>query len=135
MNRLFAEKYRANIFPFVREDIYGHEDVFKYKPPFGFHKNSRKLQNLLKLLPEHDLPENLKSKHCKRCVVVGSGGILHGLELGHVLNEFDIVIRYKYAPFRVTDLFWYKTTIRMTYPEGSLFVVFILKLSFEFKYW
>nr|XP_032644337.1 lactosylceramide alpha-2,3-sialyltransferase-like [Chelonoidis abingdonii] len=93
MNRLFAEKYRANIFPFVREDIYGHEDVFKYKPPFGFHKNSRKLQNLLKLLPEHDLPENLKSKHCKRCVVVGSGGILHGLELGHVLNEFDIVIR------------------------------------------
>lgn len=93
MDRLFAEKYSVNIFPFVREDINRHEAVFKYKPPFGFHKNSDKLQNLLKLLPEYDLPENLKSKHCKRCVVVGSGGILRGLELGHVLNEFDIVIR------------------------------------------
>lgn len=93
MDRLFAEKYSTNIFPFVREDINSHEAVFKYKPPFGFHKNSDKLHKLLKLLPEHGLPENLKSKHCKHCVVVGSGGILHGLELGHVLNQFDIVIR------------------------------------------
>ncbi|XP_050803815.1 lactosylceramide alpha-2,3-sialyltransferase isoform X1 [Gopherus flavomarginatus] len=145
MNRLFAEKYRANIFPFVREDIYGHEDVFKYKPPFGFHKNSHKLQNLLKLLPEHDLPENLKSKHCKRCVVVGSGGILHGLELGHVLNDFDIVIRLNNAPVQgYTDHVGNKTTIRMTYPEGaplseneynpqSLFVVVLFK-SVDFNW-
>lgn len=145
MDRLFAEKYSANIFPFVREDIYRHEDVFKYKPPFGFHKNSHKLQNLLKLLPEHDLPENLKSKHCKRCVVVGSGGILHGLELGHVLNEFDIVIRLNNAPVQgYTDHVGNKTTIRMTYPEGaplseneynteSLFVVVLFK-SVDFNW-
>ncbi|XP_065453290.1 lactosylceramide alpha-2,3-sialyltransferase isoform X2 [Chrysemys picta bellii] len=145
MNRLFAEKYSANIFPFVTEDIFRHEDVFKYKPPFGFHKNSHKLQNLLKLLPEHDLPENLKSKHCKRCVVVGSGGILHGLELGHVLNEFDIVIRLNDAPVQgYTDHVGNKTTIRMTYPEGaplseneynpqSLFVVVLFK-SVDFNW-
>ncbi|XP_053885527.1 lactosylceramide alpha-2,3-sialyltransferase isoform X1 [Malaclemys terrapin pileata] len=145
MDRLFAEKYSANIFPFVTEDIFRHEDVFKYKPPFGFHKNSHKLQNLLKLLPEHDLPENLKSKHCKRCVVVGSGGILHGLELGHVLNEFDIVIRLNDAPVQgYTDHVGNKTTIRMTYPEGaplseneynpqSLFVVVLFK-SVDFNW-
>ncbi|KAM7168986.1 lactosylceramide alpha-2,3-sialyltransferase isoform 1-T2 [Macrochelys suwanniensis] len=145
MDRLFADKYRANIFPFVRDDVYRHEAVFKYNPPFGFHKNSDKLQNLLKLLPEYDLPENLKSKHCKRCVVVGSGGILHGLELGQVLNEFDIVIRLNDAPVQgYTDHVGNKTTIRMTYPEGaplseneynpqSLFVVVLFK-SVDFNW-
>ncbi|XP_075787051.1 lactosylceramide alpha-2,3-sialyltransferase isoform X2 [Pelodiscus sinensis] len=145
MERLFAEKYSANVFPFVREDIKRHEDVFKYEPPFGFHKNSDKLQNLLKLLPEHDLPENLKSQHCKRCVVVGSGGLLHGLELGHVLNQFDIVIRLNNAPVQgYTDHVGNKTTIRMTYPEGaplseneyypdSLFVVVLFK-SVDFNW-
>ncbi|XP_074848386.1 lactosylceramide alpha-2,3-sialyltransferase isoform X2 [Carettochelys insculpta] len=145
MDRLFAEKYSMNIFPFVREDINKHEDVFKYEPPFGFHKNADKLQNLLKLLPEHDLPENLKSKHCKRCVVVGNGGILHGLELGHVLNQFDIVIRLNNAPVQgYTDHVGNMTTIRMTYPEGaplseneyhpdSLFVVVLFK-SVDFSW-
>lgn len=83
-----------DISPFVRKNINEDEAVFKYEPPFGFHKFFDKLKNLLELLPEHDLPEDLKSKHCKRCVVVGSGGILHGSELGHLLNQFDIVIRY-----------------------------------------
>ncbi|NWT08091.1 SIAT9 sialyltransferase, partial [Vireo altiloquus] len=68
----------------------------------------------------HDLPEDLKSKHCKRCVVVGSGGILHGLELGHILNQFDIVIRLNDAPVQgYMDHVGNKTTIRMTYPEGA----------------
>ncbi|NWI30648.1 SIAT9 sialyltransferase, partial [Sula dactylatra] len=82
-----------------------------------------KVKNLLELLPEHDLPEDLKSKHCKRCVVVGSGGILHGSELGHLLNQFDIVIRGRldtvsqYLLYK--DHVGNKTTIRMTYPEGA----------------
>uniref|UniRef100_A0A8C8VFR4 Lactosylceramide alpha-2,3-sialyltransferase n=1 Tax=Pelusios castaneus TaxID=367368 RepID=A0A8C8VFR4_9SAUR len=145
MDRLFAEKYSAKLFPFVREDINRHEAVFKYEPPFGFHKNSDKLHKLLKLLPEYELPENLKSKHCKRCVVIGSGGILHGLELGHALNQFDIVIRLNDAPVQgYTDHVGNKTTIRMTYPEGAplseseyypdgLFVVVLFK-SFDFNW-
>ncbi|XP_009708919.1 PREDICTED: lactosylceramide alpha-2,3-sialyltransferase-like, partial [Cariama cristata] len=92
MGKLFAEKYSMDISPFVRKNINEDEALFKYEPPFGFHKFLDKLKNLLELLPEHDLPEDLKSKHCKRCVVVGSGGILHGSELGHLLNQFDIVI-------------------------------------------
>ncbi|NXH11503.1 SIAT9 sialyltransferase, partial [Bucco capensis] len=79
-----------------------------------------KLQHLLALLPEHDLPEELKSKGCKRCVVVGSGGILHGAELGHLLNQFDVVIRLNDAPVQgYSDDVGNKTTIRMTYPEGA----------------
>lgn len=120
MRKLFAEKYSIDISPFVRKNMNKDEALFKYEPPFGFHKFSDKLKDLLELLPEHDLPEDLKSKHCKRCVVVGSGGILHGSELGHLLNQFDIVIRLNDAPVQgYTDHVGNKTTIRMTYPEGA----------------
>ncbi|XP_065693632.1 lactosylceramide alpha-2,3-sialyltransferase isoform X2 [Patagioenas fasciata] len=120
MGKLFAEKYSMDISPFVRKDINEDEALFKYGPPFGFYKYFDKLKDLLELLPEHDLPEDLKSKHCKRCVVVGSGGILHGSELGHLLNQFDIVIRLNDAPVQgYTDHVGNKTTIRMTYPEGA----------------
>ncbi|XP_068259160.1 lactosylceramide alpha-2,3-sialyltransferase isoform X2 [Nyctibius grandis] len=120
MGKLFAEKYSMDISPFIRKNINEDEALFKYEPPFGFHKFFDKLKNLLELLPEHDLPEDLKSKHCKRCVVVGSGGILHGSELGHLLNQFDIVIRLNDAPVQgYTDHVGNKTTIRMTYPEGA----------------
>ncbi|XP_064509549.1 lactosylceramide alpha-2,3-sialyltransferase isoform X1 [Pseudopipra pipra] len=120
MSRLFAEKYSTDISPFVRKNVNEDEALFKYEPPFGFHKFFDKVKNLLELLPEHDLPEDLKSKHCKRCVVVGSGGILHGSELGHLLNQFDIVIRLNDAPVQgYTDHVGNKTTIRMTYPEGA----------------
>ncbi|XP_014791536.1 PREDICTED: lactosylceramide alpha-2,3-sialyltransferase isoform X2 [Calidris pugnax] len=119
MRKLFAEKYNVDISPFVRKNI-NEDSLFKYEPPFGFHKSFDKLKNLLELLPEHDLPEDLKSKQCKRCVVVGSGGILHGSELGHLLDQFDIVIRLNDAPVQgYTDHVGNKTTIRMTYPEGA----------------
>lgn len=102
MGKLFAEKYRMDISPFVRKNVNEEEALFKYEPPFGFHKFFDKLKNVLELLPEHDLPEDLKSKHCKRCAVVGSGGILHGSELGHLLNQFDIVIRYVIFILRIS---------------------------------
>uniref|UniRef100_A0A8D0G9D5 Lactosylceramide alpha-2,3-sialyltransferase n=1 Tax=Sphenodon punctatus TaxID=8508 RepID=A0A8D0G9D5_SPHPU len=120
MGRLFEEKYSMNISPFVRREMETHEAVFQYEPPFGFQKFSSKLHGLLELLPEHDLPEHLQSKACKRCVVIGSGGILRGLELGLALNQFDIVIRLNDAPVQgYTDHVGNKTTIRMTYPEGA----------------
>ncbi|XP_064275049.1 lactosylceramide alpha-2,3-sialyltransferase isoform X5 [Passer domesticus] len=120
MKKLLAEKYSMDISPFVRKNMNEDEALFKYAPPFGFHKFSDKLKDLLELLPEHDLPEDLKSKPCKRCVVVGSGGILHGSELGHLLNQFDIVIRLNDAPVQgYTAHVGNKTTIRMTYPEGA----------------
>ncbi|XP_040554694.1 lactosylceramide alpha-2,3-sialyltransferase isoform X2 [Gallus gallus] len=120
MGKLFAEKYSMDIPPFVGKNIDDDEALFKYGPPFGFHRFFDKLKKLLELLPEHDLPEDLKSKHCKRCVVIGSGGILYGSELGHLLNQYDIVIRLNDAPVQgYTDHVGNKTTIRMTYPEGA----------------
>lgn len=120
MGRLFVDKYHVNTSPFVQKNVNTHKAVFKYEPPFGFHKFSEKLQDLLELLPEHDLPESLQSKNCRHCIVVGSGGVLRGLELGYALNQFDIVIRLNDAPVRgYENDVGNKTTIRMTYPEGA----------------
>ncbi|XP_038608454.1 lactosylceramide alpha-2,3-sialyltransferase isoform X2 [Tachyglossus aculeatus] len=120
MDRLFKEKYSLGLSPFVKQNSEENEAAYQYDPPFGFRKFSRKLQNLLELLPEHDLPEHLKTKSCKRCIVLGSGGILHGLGLGPTLNQFDIVIRLNNAPVQgYADHVGNKTTIRMTYPEGA----------------
>lgn len=94
MAQLFEHRYSTDLPPFVKKAPRGHEAESKYDPPFGFRKFSSEVQNLLELLPEHGLPEHLQAKSCRRCVVIGSGGILHGLELGHALNQFDVVIRY-----------------------------------------
>uniref|UniRef100_A0A2I3G9H3 Lactosylceramide alpha-2,3-sialyltransferase n=1 Tax=Nomascus leucogenys TaxID=61853 RepID=A0A2I3G9H3_NOMLE len=120
MALLFERRYSVDLLPFVQKAPKDSEAESKYNPPFGFRKFSSKVQTLLELLPEHDLPEHLKAKTCRRCVVIGSGGILHGLELGHTLNQFDIVIRLNSAPVEgYSEHVGNKTTIRMTYPEGA----------------
>ncbi|XP_013922845.1 PREDICTED: lactosylceramide alpha-2,3-sialyltransferase, partial [Thamnophis sirtalis] len=92
----------------------------KYPPPFGFRDLLEKIRDLVRLLPEYDLPAGLQSKQCKRCGVVGSSSVLHGLKLGSTLNHFDIVIRLNDAPVRgYTNDVGNRTTIRMTYPEGA----------------
>lgn len=52
------------------------------------------LSFLLKL-PHSDSAHQLRNRshRCQRCVVVGNGGILRGLELGALIDRFDVVIR------------------------------------------
>ncbi|XP_061066505.1 lactosylceramide alpha-2,3-sialyltransferase isoform X4 [Eubalaena glacialis] len=120
MVQLFRHRYSSDLPPFVTKAPTGSEAEYKYDPPFGFRKFSEKVQTLLELLPEHDFPAHLKAKSCRRCVVIGSGGILHGLELGQALNQFDVVIRLNSAPVEgYSEHVGNKTTIRMTYPEGA----------------
>uniref|UniRef100_A0A8C9AR36 Lactosylceramide alpha-2,3-sialyltransferase n=1 Tax=Prolemur simus TaxID=1328070 RepID=A0A8C9AR36_PROSS len=120
MALLFKHRYSMDLPPFMQKAPKASEAEDKYDPPFGFRKFSSKVQTLLELLPEHDFPEHLKAKSCRRCVVVGSGGILHGLQLGHSLNQFDVVIRLNNAPVEgYSEHVGNKTTIRMTYPEGA----------------
>lgn len=110
MARLFEHRYSVDLPPFVKKGPRANEAEYKYDPPFGFRQFSGKVQSLLELLPEHDLPEHLKAKSCRRCVVIGSGGILHGLELGPALNQFDVVIRYvgldQPSSSRAVSLLW-----------------------------
>lgn len=94
MALLFKGRYSADLAPFVHKAPDDSGTEYKYDPPFGFRKFSGKVQSLLETLPEHGLPAHLEAKACRRCAVIGSGGILHGLGLGPALNQFDVVIRY-----------------------------------------
>uniref|UniRef100_A0A8C6XAZ3 Lactosylceramide alpha-2,3-sialyltransferase n=1 Tax=Naja naja TaxID=35670 RepID=A0A8C6XAZ3_NAJNA len=119
-SKLFPNRYSADLLPFITKDIDAQSDLFQYPPPFGFRDLLEKLQGLVQLLPEFNLPAELQLRRCKRCVVVGSSSVLRGLELGSTFDHFDIVIRLNDAPVQgYTNDVGKKTTIRMTYPEGA----------------
>nr|XP_046263080.1 lactosylceramide alpha-2,3-sialyltransferase [Scatophagus argus]XP_046263081.1 lactosylceramide alpha-2,3-sialyltransferase [Scatophagus argus] len=108
--------------PFLWKDVPLRDDLFLYPPPFGFQGLQGKVEDLLKQLPDSDSAPQLahSSDKCRRCVVVGNGGILRGLELGSLIDRFDTIIRLNSGPlgeFSVDVGNW--TSIRMSYPEGT----------------
>lgn len=78
--------------PFLQKNSNLTEQIFEYPPPFGFQNLQHKLKEVLDLIPI-SLSENTGGHDCRRCVVVGNGGILRGLELGHLLNQFNVILR------------------------------------------
>ncbi|KAK6298211.1 hypothetical protein J4Q44_G00312660 [Coregonus suidteri] len=103
--------------PFLWRDTPLTPEMFIYPPPFGFRGMRGKLKDVLNLLPA---PSEQLKKECRRCVVMGNGGILRGLELGTLLDQFDVVIRLNSGPLRnYSKDVGNRTSIRMSYPEGS----------------
>ncbi|KAM6952654.1 lactosylceramide alpha-2,3-sialyltransferase [Lycodopsis pacificus] len=108
--------------PFLWKDVALPEDLFLYPPPFGFRGLRGKVEDLLKQLPDSDSePQAEKTSHeCRRCVVIGNGGILRGLELGQLIDRFDTVIRLNSGPLGEFSVdVGNRTSIRMSYPEGT----------------
>uniref|UniRef100_A0A8C6TTD3 Lactosylceramide alpha-2,3-sialyltransferase n=1 Tax=Neogobius melanostomus TaxID=47308 RepID=A0A8C6TTD3_9GOBI len=107
-----------NTRPLLWRDSALPEELFRFTPPFGFKGLRHKLDDLLQLLPESS--SQLKPDQCRRCVVVGNGGVLRGLELGRFIDQFDTVIRLNSGPLGefVADV-GNRTSIRMSYPEGT----------------
>ncbi|XP_068451497.1 lactosylceramide alpha-2,3-sialyltransferase isoform X2 [Clinocottus analis] len=107
---------------FLWKDIPPPDGLFWYPPPFGFKGLASKVENLLNQLPDSDsAPQAEKtSDECRRCVVMGNGGILRGLELGQLINRFDTVIRLNSGPLGEFSVdVGNRTSIRMSYPEGT----------------
>ncbi|XP_026796138.1 lactosylceramide alpha-2,3-sialyltransferase isoform X4 [Pangasianodon hypophthalmus] len=105
--------------PFLQKNSNLTEQIFEYPPPFGFRDLQHKLKEVLDLIPS-SLSENTGGHDCRRCVVVGNGGILRGLELGPLLNQFNVILRLNSGPVRdFSRDVGNRTTIRMSYPEGS----------------
>ncbi|XP_032383986.1 lactosylceramide alpha-2,3-sialyltransferase isoform X2 [Etheostoma spectabile] len=104
--------------PFLWRDGPLADDLFLFPPPFGFRSLRGNVKELLKLLPDSPLP--VKTDKCRRCVVMGNGGILRGLELGPLINRFDTIIRLNSGPLGQFSVdVGNRTTIRMSYPEGT----------------
>lgn len=108
--------------PFLWKDVPLPDDLFRYPPPFGFKGLGAKVEDLLNQLPDSDsAPQTEKiSDKCRRCVVMGNGGILRGLELGQLINRFDTVIRLNSGPLGEFSVdVGNRTSIRISYPEGT----------------
>lgn len=90
-------------------------------PPLGLQGSEEHLALALASLPEPGLPPSLRREgSCRRCIVVGSGGVLHGSHLGAHIDQYDIIIRLNNAPVPGFERdAGSRTTIRLIYPEGA----------------
>ncbi|KAM4607357.1 ST3 beta-galactoside alpha-2,3-sialyltransferase 7 [Polymixia lowei] len=90
-------------------------------PPLGLKGSEEHLALALASLPQPGLPPSLgREGSCRRCVVVGSGGVLHGSHLGSHIDQYDVIIRLNNAPVPGFERdAGSRTTIRLVYPEGA----------------
>ncbi|XP_077351650.1 ST3 beta-galactoside alpha-2,3-sialyltransferase 7 isoform X3 [Festucalex cinctus] len=90
-------------------------------PPLGLQGSREHLARALASLPQPGPPRSLRRDGgCRRCVVVGSGGILHGSHLGSHIDQYDVIIRMNNAPVLGYERdAGSRTTIRLMYPEGA----------------
>lgn len=64
-------------------------------PPLGLRGSEAHLALALAALPQPGLPLWLgRDGRCRRCVVVGNGGVLHGSHLGAHIDQYDVIIRF-----------------------------------------
>lgn len=92
-----------------------------YSPPFGVKSQEKIIDILLGATKMYGLGEELDSKSCKTCIIVGNGGILANKSLGQKIDEFDVVVRLNEAPVKGFEKdVGSKTTMRITYPEGAI---------------
>ncbi|XP_034407838.1 ST3 beta-galactoside alpha-2,3-sialyltransferase 7 isoform X2 [Cyclopterus lumpus] len=89
-------------------------------PPLGLQGSEKHLALALSSLPQPGLPPSLTEGNCRRCVVVGNGGVLHGSHLGSHIDQYDIIIRLNNAPVSGYEKdAGSHTTIRLVYPEAA----------------
>ncbi|XP_071391201.1 CMP-N-acetylneuraminate-beta-1,4-galactoside alpha-2,3-sialyltransferase-like isoform X2 [Centroberyx affinis] len=92
-----------------------------YLPPFGIKSQEKIIDILLSATSSYGLREELDNLSCKRCIIIGNGGILANRSLGQKIDEFDVVARLNEAPVKGFEKdVGSKTTMRITYPEGAI---------------
>nr|XP_057921972.1 ST3 beta-galactoside alpha-2,3-sialyltransferase 3b isoform X1 [Doryrhamphus excisus]XP_057921973.1 ST3 beta-galactoside alpha-2,3-sialyltransferase 3b isoform X1 [Doryrhamphus excisus]XP_057921974.1 ST3 beta-galactoside alpha-2,3-sialyltransferase 3b isoform X1 [Doryrhamphus excisus] len=95
--------------------------VSSYLPPFGFKTQERIIDSILTTTKNFGLGDELDSLSCKKCIIVGNGGILSDKSLGSRIDDYDVVVRLNEAPVAgYSKDVGTKTTMRITYPEGAI---------------
>ncbi|XP_046733212.1 ST3 beta-galactoside alpha-2,3-sialyltransferase 3b isoform X7 [Silurus meridionalis] len=125
----FAAAKMAAIFPkfvkpapmFLDRNFKRLAKVNNYLPPFGLKTQERIIDTILTATKAFGLSPELDRLTCRRCIIVGNGGILANKSLGSRIDEYDIVVRLNEAPVSgYTRDVGTKTTMRITYPEGAI---------------
>ncbi|XP_028938307.1 type 2 lactosamine alpha-2,3-sialyltransferase isoform X1 [Ornithorhynchus anatinus] len=87
--------------------------------PYGIRRSERYFQLALSRLQSCDLFDESDNVPCKRCVVVGNGGVLKNKTLGEKIDSYDVIIRMNNGPvLGYEDDVGRKTTFRLFYPES-----------------
>uniref|UniRef100_A0A3P8XB14 Lactosylceramide alpha-2,3-sialyltransferase n=1 Tax=Esox lucius TaxID=8010 RepID=A0A3P8XB14_ESOLU len=89
--------------------------------PFGTKWQERILDLILMTTESYGLGEKLENLNCKKCIIVGNGGILTNRSMGARIDEYDVIVRLNNAPVRGYEKdVGSRTTMRITYPEGAI---------------
>ncbi|KAG9277835.1 CMP-N-acetylneuraminate-beta-1,4-galactoside alpha-2,3-sialyltransferase isoform X1 [Astyanax mexicanus] len=95
--------------------------IGSFSPPFGIKTQEKIIDIILAETKNYGLGPELDSLSCKRCIIVGNGGILSNKSLGSKIDEYDVVVRLNEAPVSGFEKdVGSKTTMRITYPEGAI---------------
>ncbi|XP_051567367.1 ST3 beta-galactoside alpha-2,3-sialyltransferase 3a isoform X2 [Myxocyprinus asiaticus] len=95
--------------------------ISSYPPPFGVRTQEKIIDVILAATKRYLLDPELDSLSCKRCIIIGNGGILFNKSLGSKIDEYDVVVRLNEAPVSGFEKdVGSKTTMRITYPEGAI---------------
>ncbi|XP_061484235.1 type 2 lactosamine alpha-2,3-sialyltransferase isoform X2 [Rhineura floridana] len=87
--------------------------------PYGIRGAERYFHLALSRLKNCDLFTEDDGPSCKKCVVVGNGGILRNKSLGETIDSYDVVIRMNNGPvLGYEEDVGRKTTFRLFYPES-----------------
>ncbi|XP_077190174.1 CMP-N-acetylneuraminate-beta-1,4-galactoside alpha-2,3-sialyltransferase isoform X5 [Paroedura picta] len=125
----YASALMTAIFPkFSRPAPMFLDDSFRkwarirdFVPPFGIKGQDNLIKAILSVTKDYRLTPALDSLSCRRCIIVGNGGILANKSLGLKIDDYDIVIRLNSAPVKGFEKdVGGKTTLRITYPEGAI---------------
>uniref|UniRef100_A0A286ZXE1 Type 2 lactosamine alpha-2,3-sialyltransferase n=2 Tax=Sus scrofa TaxID=9823 RepID=A0A286ZXE1_PIG len=91
----------------------------KFDLPYGIRTSASYFRLALSKLQSCDLFDEFDNVPCKKCVVVGNGGVLKNKTLGEKIDSYDVIIRMNNGPIlgHEEDV-GRRTTFRLFYPES-----------------
>ncbi|XP_059353687.1 CMP-N-acetylneuraminate-beta-1,4-galactoside alpha-2,3-sialyltransferase-like isoform X2 [Carassius carassius] len=125
----YAEAKMTSIYPkfakpapmFLDPSFKRLSKINTYVPPFGVRTQEYIIDRILKATKRYSLGSELDSISCKKCIIIGNGGILSNKSLGSQIDQYDVVVRLNGAPVAGFEKdVGSKTTMRITYPEGAI---------------
>ncbi|KAM6386686.1 type 2 lactosamine alpha-2,3-sialyltransferase isoform 5-T9 [Alca torda] len=91
----------------------------KFELPYGIKRAEQFFRLALSRLQNCGLSNADDSTACRRCVVVGNGGVLRNKTLGGKIDSYDVIIRMNNGPvIGYEEDVGRRTTFRLSYPES-----------------
>ncbi|XP_048844298.1 ST3 beta-galactoside alpha-2,3-sialyltransferase 3b isoform X2 [Brienomyrus brachyistius] len=102
----YASAKMASIYPkfaklapmFLDQNFRRLGKIRDYLPPFGIKTQEKLIADILAATKKYGLGPHLDSLSCKRCIIVGNGGVLANKSLGSRIDDYHVVVRLNGGP-------------------------------------